>query len=68
MIDTANRQSQVDYWAEVATHFDQNDWLANCAVTIEKDSPGRVGNGTLEYDVPVTSGAYRAAAGGPAGR
>src|SRR5947209_12144305 len=25
-------------------------------------APGRVGNGTLEYDVPVTSGAYRGGA------
>jgi hypothetical protein len=25
-------------------------------------APGRLGNGTLEYDVPVTTGAYRAAA------
>ena len=25
-------------------------------------APGRVGNGTLEYDVPLAGGAYRAAA------
>jgi hypothetical protein len=34
-------KSQREYWADAATHFDQNDWLARSPVFIEKNSPGR---------------------------
>jgi hypothetical protein len=33
--------SQRQYWAEAATHFDQNDWLARSPVFLEKVTPGR---------------------------
>ncbi|HVT88630.1 MAG TPA: hypothetical protein VHD56_07255 [Tepidisphaeraceae bacterium] len=34
-------KSQHEYWAQTATHFDQNDWLARCPVFMEKLTPGR---------------------------
>jgi hypothetical protein len=34
-------KSQSEYWADAATHFDQNDWLARCPVFMEKEKPGR---------------------------
>jgi hypothetical protein len=34
-------KSQREYWAEAATHFDQNDWLARAPVFFEKATPGR---------------------------
>ena len=34
-------KSQRQYWAEAATHFDQNDWLPRSPVFIEKNMPGR---------------------------
>ena len=33
--------SQRQYWADAATHFDQNDWLARAPVFIEKANPYR---------------------------
>jgi hypothetical protein len=34
-------KSQREYWADAATHFDQNDWLMRCPVFLEKPTPGR---------------------------
>jgi hypothetical protein len=34
-------QSQRQYWAEAATHFDQSDWLSKAPVVIEKSTRGR---------------------------
>jgi hypothetical protein len=40
--------SQVQYWAEVASHFDQLDWLSRCPVALrlsgEVSGTGRVGS------------------------
>ena len=35
------RSSQLEYWTDAATHFDQNDWLDRAPVWIEKVTPGR---------------------------
>src|SRR5205807_392805 len=42
-LDNWNRESQLQYWAEAATHFDQNDWLGRTAVSLSKVTPGRAG-------------------------
>jgi hypothetical protein len=34
-------KSQREYWADAATHFDQNDWLTRSPVFLEKPTPGR---------------------------
>ena len=36
-------KSRMQYWAAVATHFDQLDLLKYTAVTIENPTPGRIG-------------------------
>jgi hypothetical protein len=41
MLDRYNRASQLEYWADAATHFDQNDWLDRAPVWLEKVTPGR---------------------------
>lgn len=47
LLDNWNRKSQLDYWFEAATHFDEMDWLGNTAVNIEQSGSaardGRVG-------------------------
>ena len=46
MVDRYDRKSQLDYWDAVATHFDENDWLASAPMPPEvpTDQPvvGRV--------------------------
>lgn len=38
-----DRKSQLEYWLDAATHFDQLDWLARSAVVIESPTSGRAG-------------------------
>jgi hypothetical protein len=41
MLEQFRRDSQLQYWANAATHFDQNDWLDRAPVWVEKVTPGR---------------------------
>ena len=41
-LESFDDRSRMQYWAAVATHFDQLDLLKSTAVTIENTSPGRV--------------------------
>lgn len=41
MIERFVRRSQLEYWSDAATHFDQNDWLNRAPVWIDKMTPGR---------------------------
>jgi hypothetical protein len=38
-----NRPSQLEYWFEAATHFDQLDLLQDMSVSLEQVTPGRAG-------------------------
>lgn len=37
-----DRDSRLQYWSLAATHFDQNDWLDQSPIWVEKVTPGRV--------------------------
>ncbi len=43
LLENLQRKWQLDYWSQAATHFDQNDWLGNTAVSLAKITPGRAG-------------------------
>ncbi len=43
LLENYDRKSQLAYWSQAATHFDQNDWLGNTAVSLAKITPGRAG-------------------------
>ena len=40
-LDRYDRKSQLQYWADAATHFDGNDWLDQSPIWVEKVTPGR---------------------------
>ncbi|HEX8520926.1 MAG TPA: hypothetical protein VF669_01635 [Tepidisphaeraceae bacterium] len=40
-LDQVEKQSQLDYWAQAAAHFDEKNWLNRSAVWIESLSSGR---------------------------
>ncbi len=40
LLDNWNRPSQLQYWFEAATHFDQLDLLGDTSVSLEKITPG----------------------------
>jgi hypothetical protein len=40
-LDRYARRDQLQYWADAAAHFDQNDWLDRAPIWIEKVTPGR---------------------------
>ena len=42
-LDRYDRKSQLEYWSQAATHFDQKEWLSRAPVAIESAVPGRVG-------------------------
>jgi hypothetical protein len=54
MVDRYDRKSQLDYWDAVATHFDENDWLASSAVPADPTVPGRV-NQTDSLDLSMAA-------------
>jgi hypothetical protein len=43
LLNNWNRSSQLAYWLEAATHFDQLSLLRNTAVSLETNNPGRAG-------------------------
>ncbi len=40
-LDRYDLNSQAEYWQAAASHFDANDWVTRCPVTLSKASPGR---------------------------
>lgn len=41
MLDNYKRESQLQYWTNAATHFDQNDWIDRAPIWLDKGTPGR---------------------------
>ncbi|MGH7214162.1 MAG: hypothetical protein ACREIT_05310 [Tepidisphaeraceae bacterium] len=41
-LDRFDQLSQLEYWSDASTHFDQLEWLGRSAVFIDKPTPGRV--------------------------